>query len=101
MLAQELPHSRFVDSFKKQFREQEARLLRERARQPLGRGAAERVCLIAVDTDVGGLLGCLDVRSPWASRDGARSMRPVVTPGAEQALGGRLGLALASWRLAT
>lgn len=82
---QEQPHSRFVDSFKKQFREQEARLLHERARQPPSAGAAERVCLVAVDTGVGGFLGCLDVRSPWQSRDGACSVRPVAPTVAEQA----------------
>ena len=74
-----------MDSFKKQFREQEARLLRERARQPSGAGATERMCLVAVDTAVGGFLGCLDVRSPWQSQDGACSVRPVAPTVAEQA----------------
>lgn len=65
-----------MDSFKKQFREQEARLLRELMRQAPRRGAAERVCLVAVDTGADRFLGCLDVRSPWQSRDGGCSVRP-------------------------
>ena len=95
-MQQAQPHSRFVDSFKKQFREQEARLLRERARQPPGAGAAERTCLVAVDTADGNFLGCLDVRLPFQSRDGACSVRPLAAAVAVQVLYGRQKLALVS-----
>lgn len=65
---QEQPSSRFIDSFKKQFREQEARLLRERTRQPASGGPPQRICLVAVDTGAGAgqVLGSLDIRPPVA-----------------------------------
>ena len=55
--------SRFTQSFQKVFASQEYRSLRRRVQAPLG-GLAEAVCLVAVPSDRGGVVGTLDLRPP-------------------------------------
>jgi hypothetical protein len=61
-ILQEQPQSRYQESFKKQFREQELRSLRQRTVR--GRsGAPESACLVAV-WDGEGVVGTVDIRPP-------------------------------------
>lgn len=61
---EEQPTTRFVDTFKRQFAEQELQSLR--ARTGVGRPVAQHlqcICLVALDTQ-GDVQGCVDVRPP-------------------------------------
>ncbi|CAK0783359.1 hypothetical protein CVIRNUC_006558 [Coccomyxa viridis] len=57
-------HQRYVGSFKRQFKEQEARSLQQRTRQRPGQAGLECVCLVAVkqsDSSSAEVVGTLDV----------------------------------------
>ncbi|EIE18732.1 hypothetical protein COCSUDRAFT_60039 [Coccomyxa subellipsoidea C-169] len=60
------PHLRYVGSFKRQFKEQEARSLKERIRCRPGSDTPECVCLVAVEEegDSGTVMGTLDAEPP-------------------------------------
>ena len=57
-------HQRYVGSFKRQFKEQEARSLQQRTRQRPGQAGPDCVCLVAVkqsDSSSAEVVGTLDV----------------------------------------
>lgn len=67
---QDQPHLRYVGSFKRQFKEQEARSLRDRIRQRQGQVGPDCVCLVAIEEADGKgpeVLGTLDVESPGSA----------------------------------
>ena len=63
---QDQPHIRYVGSFKRQFKEQEARSLKERIRCRPGSIMPECVCLVAVEEGGGSgvVMGTLDAEPP-------------------------------------
>ncbi len=65
-LLQDQPHLRYVGSFKRQFKEQEARSLKERIRCRPGSDMPECVCLVAVEEEgeSGTVVGTLDAEPP-------------------------------------
>ncbi len=65
---QDQPHLRYVGSFKRQFKEQEARSLKERTRCRPGSERPECVCFVAVE-EAGGseVLGTLDAEPPGST----------------------------------
>ena len=67
---QDQPHLRYVGSFKRQFKEQEARSLRDRIRQRQGQVGPDCVCLVAIEEADGEgpeVLGTLDVEPPGSA----------------------------------
>ena len=63
-------HQRYVGSFKRQFKEQEARSLHHRTRQRPGQAGPDCVCLAAVkksDSSSAEVVGTLDVESPGSA----------------------------------
>lgn len=60
--------SRFVQSYKRQFADQEVASLKERTARGVSSGAPACDCLVAIDA-AGNVLGCIDIRLP-ASRTG-------------------------------
>ena len=69
---------RFADSYKRQFREQEAASLAARTAPRAGGAPPEAECLAAVDDSGGVLLGALDVRPPACAGGGHPAGVPMV-----------------------
>ncbi|BDA49742.1 hypothetical protein COCOBI_14-3620 [Coccomyxa sp. Obi] len=62
------PHLRYVGSFKRQFKEQEARSLKERTRCRPGNERPECVCFVAVEeAGSSGVMGTLDAEPPGST----------------------------------
>jgi hypothetical protein len=67
---QDQPRLRYVGSFKRQFKEQEARSLRDRIRQRQGQVGPDCVCLVAIEEADGKgpeVLGTLDLEPPGSA----------------------------------